>query len=506
MRELLVTDGKDQAGEDRRISQRTRRFVQLIIHHPRFDWNLYLTIRIPTGLRIVRNPTWRPLGTLLALEREASFIIACKDGNPDLVRTLLGGQEHLAWRRCVDVVRALINCGADVNETFDLLDLSTLEWAIWQGIFSVLRYLLSEGASQDNRNEVVCNPGHLRWLELELGRGAICEFFNPLKEEDYQDLAVVESKGWIGFLRAVPCVFISEDTRLMSLCASPAQAASPRLWNAMHHVVYWGNYAAFIGLLPYHNRVASMTDERGWTLLHIAASAGHYLIIRHLLWLDADPFARTMPCWSHMPEGMYGKTCTPQEVAAAQSSEREQNYLNALDLHLRAARPAWYRRYAAALDERALSSKSAILEQIWSESRGQARRFVEPECANAHIVDYNRHFEEDGTGQSEINSHADNTNLKHHRRTNVVEFEMVGFPADWRVGVQEEQANNGTFNIDPFDATRFGVETYEVQGSNIDTYDTDSLELEPDVSEESESEEGLQFWDAVEHLDLLDFK
>ncbi|KAI8296032.1 hypothetical protein K4K56_008040 [Colletotrichum sp. SAR 10_98] len=73
------------------------------------------------------------------------------------------------------------------------------------------------------------------------------------------------------------------------------------------------------------------TDERGWTLLHIAASAGHKDITRHLLEAGSSPYAESRPFFSHIPESIWGQRCTPAEVAAAQSRERLAQYEELLE-------------------------------------------------------------------------------------------------------------------------------------------------------------------------------
>jgi hypothetical protein len=76
-----------------------------------------------------------------------------------------------------------------------------------------------------------------------------------------------------------------------------------------------------------------MVDGRGWTMLQIVASAGHDSIVRHLLGFGLSPDAKSKPFNSHIPEQLYGRRCTPQEVAAAQSPEREKAFLEALHEH-----------------------------------------------------------------------------------------------------------------------------------------------------------------------------
>jgi Ankyrin repeats (3 copies) len=101
---------------------------------------------------------------------------------------------------------------------------------------------------------------------------------------------------------------------------------------AIHHAVYYGNFETFLVLInPKYGASIASPDSRGWTLLHIAASAGHDNIVRHLLSLGADHERLTLPYASHMPEQLFNQTFTPAKAAAAQSRERYCRYIETLD-------------------------------------------------------------------------------------------------------------------------------------------------------------------------------
>ena len=154
------------------------------------------------------------------------------------------------------------------------------------------------------------------------------DFLNLLAEDSYQDLEVADTEGWTALHRVAAFGLPDEVSALIKLGADPWKEALPLRWNAVHHAVFYGNYRAFEVLLSHYGRnVVTMTDERGWTLLHIAASAAHDGIVRHLLRTGADPVARSKPFMSHMPEVLFNCACTPQMVAAAQSEERERQFL-----------------------------------------------------------------------------------------------------------------------------------------------------------------------------------
>ena len=225
----------------------------------------------------------------------------------------------------------LLDNGADVNGTIGLLQSTPLQWAVWHKQVDVVRLLLNRGASQDHMNMLGWNTTFFCWPTLQHGEECKLDFLRLLAEDSYQDLDVADTEGWTVLHRVAAFGMPSEVLELIKLGANPDQVALPLRWNAVHHSVFYGNHGTFEVLIPYYGEdLVSMTDERGWTLLHIAASAGHDEIVQHLLRLGADPVARTRPFMSHMPEVLFKRACTPQEVAAAQSPEREKQYLEAV--------------------------------------------------------------------------------------------------------------------------------------------------------------------------------
>lgn len=157
------------------------------------------------------------------------------------------------------------------------------------------------------------------------------EFVNLLAEDSILDLTVQDTQGWTVLDRVAAVGTPAEVQRLITFGANPCQEALPLRWSAIHQAVFEGNDATFETLRPHYGAVSSMTDERGWTLLHIAASAGHLSIVQRLLELGADPQAQSTPYGSHMPSILFDRKCTPREVAAAQSADREAQFIEAVE-------------------------------------------------------------------------------------------------------------------------------------------------------------------------------
>jgi ankyrin repeat protein len=228
-------------------------------------------------------------------------------------------------------VEELLDNGADLEGPLGLLQSTPLQWSVWHQQLDVVRLLLSRGASQDHINTIGWNVTFFCWPRLEFGNRSMLDYLNVLSDDAVQELDVVDTEAWTVLHRVAAYATARELLELIRQGARPEQEALPLRWNALHHAVFYGNEDTYKALIPYfEDDVHSMRDERGWTLLHIAASAGHDTIVRDLLIRGADPDALSKPFMSHMPESLHGRACTPRQVARAQSSEEEARYVHAM--------------------------------------------------------------------------------------------------------------------------------------------------------------------------------
>lgn len=230
----------------------------------------------------------------------------------------------------VDVVRELLDNGADMNGTFGMLQTTPLQWSIWQQQLDITRLLLSRGASQDHINNIGWNTAFYCWPCADFGQRCMTDFLHVLADDAVVDLDIADTEGWTVLHRVAAYGTAAEVLALIKQGAQIQQVALPLCWNSLHHAVFYGNESTFKALLPYYgDQINSLTDERVWTLLHIAASAGHDAIVKELLNQGLDPNGLSRPFISHMPESLFKRACTPREVAAAQSQEREEQSLKA---------------------------------------------------------------------------------------------------------------------------------------------------------------------------------
>jgi ankyrin repeat protein len=182
-------------------------------------------------------------------------------------------------------------------------------------------------------NTIGWNVTFFCWPYLKFGRRSMLDCFNLLADDSIQDLEAVDTEGWTVLHRVAAYATATELLELIRQGARPEQEALPLRWNALHHAVFYGNEDTYKALIPHFvNDMTSMLDERGWTLLHIAASAGHCMIAQDLLARGANPDALSKPFMSHMPVSLHGRACTPRQVALAQGPEREAQYVEVMHI------------------------------------------------------------------------------------------------------------------------------------------------------------------------------
>lgn len=155
------------------------------------------------------------------------------------------------------------------------------------------------------------------------------ETLKILAEHSILDLYQTDTLEWTAFQRASAFGTSKDIETLLTLGVKPSLCTSPLHWSAIHYAVDAGNWSTFSVLLPcYGDVIKDTVDERGWSLLHLAASKGHGQIIRHLLQIGANPFLQSIPSRLYLPKTLFDRRCTPEDVAEAFGQEQHKIFLS----------------------------------------------------------------------------------------------------------------------------------------------------------------------------------
>lgn len=318
-----------------------------------------LFCRLPFGVVITFDPLVRfssisgisfsiPRLKILVSE-DSPFLMACRRGNVLGMRSTLASN-RFSWYEVAkgnltpmyyaiesgepEAVRFLLEQGADINETFGRYQTSPLAWALGSTNLEIARICLEYDANLLHISAKGWSPVFYLWDNLGGGSASVKDFLIMLISKPEFDLAhqgLVDIDG-CSLLNRVSAMGRPDELEILVRYRADLHVTmGPLAWNPLQTAAFYGTLGNLQTLLPYYDNFDLETrDLRGWTLLHIAASAGHDDIVRFLLSNGADWQALSNPSWTHMPEELYGRSCTPLEVAGAQSQDRSHNYRQAV--------------------------------------------------------------------------------------------------------------------------------------------------------------------------------
>lgn len=282
---------------------------------------------------------------------QSTFMRACALGDISTVRSMLQNGESRPtdvternWSPLalaigsgnINLVQLFLDCGAGVNWTFGINQTSPLQWAISSRQLDIVRLLLKYCASQDHINALGWSPMFFCWPLTRQGEPAMLDFMKLLAEDAYQDFGLLDEDGWTCLHRVAAFGSAEELTQLIDLGADPFGKSLPLGWNALQHACFYGNMSCYNALLPHFGRdVSSMVDERGWTLLHLAAASDSEDLLCDLLKCGMDHTALSMPSVaSTMHEDLRGKRCSARDIAALESPEHALRFDRALESYI----------------------------------------------------------------------------------------------------------------------------------------------------------------------------
>jgi hypothetical protein len=145
-------------------------------------------------------------------------------------------------------------------------------------------------------------------------------------DSNYQfDFNELDTMEWTAFERAAGFGTQEDIQTLLDLGADPLICRLPLQWSPIFYSVDEGNWGTFNALLPrFVDGVAHLVDNRGWSLLHIAARTGRERFIRYLLQNGSDPGLQCRPSRMYVKKHLFDRRLTPGEIAEA-SGERASN-------------------------------------------------------------------------------------------------------------------------------------------------------------------------------------
>jgi len=159
-----------------------------------------------------------------------------------------------------------------------------------------------------------------------------CEFFDICVSFGFTEWNQPDCRDWTILHRAAAFGCAEDITKLLQLGAFPMVYTSRFQWLPIQCAVRFNNLSTFRVLTNFFPplELISLTDIRGWTLLHLAAYQGSSELIANLLHIGLDPKAESSPSTLWVPKGIEHVKATPLEIAKA--CDREDVYLKAFEL------------------------------------------------------------------------------------------------------------------------------------------------------------------------------
>lgn len=185
----------------------------------------------------------------------------------------------------LDIVKRLVELGADVNAYGGITRSGSLNQAASRGYLEIVRYLLSCGAKLDvsspEKNPLfsAIHGGHMDIVKLLMDSGIDAEIkYSGASMKNMDAVEFAKERGQIDIAR-----FLAERW----FAAPGALDEGRRFAIEMRTAIMQGDSAKLLTLLGTDNaRLATMTPLGGW--LHIAAAHGQLEISKRLVSLGAD--------------------------------------------------------------------------------------------------------------------------------------------------------------------------------------------------------------------------
>lgn len=111
-------------------------------------------------------------------------------------------------------------------------------------------FLLGRKACLDHVNAFGWNLPFFCWPKMKAQQPVRLDCLRWILENSAQDFEALDTAGWSVLHRAAAFATPEEVLELVKHGADPRTNDRSWGWNAMHHAVYFGNFANFTALLP----------------------------------------------------------------------------------------------------------------------------------------------------------------------------------------------------------------------------------------------------------------
>ncbi|KAL5317849.1 hypothetical protein ACEPPN_014949 [Leptodophora sp. 'Broadleaf-Isolate-01'] len=230
-----------------------------------------------------------------------------------------------------DLVRYLINNGADVNEYCGLMQTNLIQCAFAFSQIEIARILISNGTEIHHINATGWTPAFHIFGTMP----------NPTPQSSHESLEILSSASFTDFntqdVEGCTCMHRAaayghaEDIRLLlKLNASTTVQTVKVCWTPIFCAVHFGNISTFDELRRIHTDFLDLRDVRRWTLLHVAVNAKWLDMIAYLIALGADPHAGSLATQFLVPGGLKGRSVTPGDIAILRGDKVLARYVEAL--------------------------------------------------------------------------------------------------------------------------------------------------------------------------------
>jgi len=205
------------------------------------------------------------------------------------------------------VVQLLLERGVDMEAKFGRLEITALAQALRCRRIDITEFLIERGASFSSRNISGWSPLFYLWAaEVNPSASQYLDLLRRRSDFPLLHEGVYDADGWSVVHRAACFGTASDVKHLIRLGVDPFDTIRPTeeetecdTWTVLHAAVWYGARAS-VNVLALHYEEGpgvDVTDDNGYTPLHLAILRKQLAIAAILLRHGADPLRKTKAAW-----------------------------------------------------------------------------------------------------------------------------------------------------------------------------------------------------------------